>query len=250
MLRGFAFNKWDIFPLYSLHIDSLSFVLPRNRGCAHAGCLASFEYYHRHGKTARLLTQGLGQREMGSCGEMVNVNLNRGGNVIISKSAEPSRPGGRGVDGHFTSRACRAERPGAWLPIPSGGFVSSSTKFSKHMQAHKGVENWGICLGDMAKVNELVLPFSGGKRKGGRGLARHLNPPPPPTETGLSKGGLPAFKWDEHCQIYTLTWFQPTPDNPFPEINCPIKMKCCPYRFNKLKTLVWILGNLDGIPSM
>lgn len=27
-------------------------------------------------------------------------------------------------------------------------------------------------------------------------------------------------------------------DNPFSEINCPIKMKCCPYRFNKLKTLV------------
>lgn len=27
--------------------------------------------------------------------KMVNVNLNRGGNVIISKSAEPSRPGGR-----------------------------------------------------------------------------------------------------------------------------------------------------------
>ncbi len=93
MLRGFAFNKWDVFPLYSLHIDSLSFVLLRNRHCAHAGCLASSEYYHRHGKSTRLLTQGLGQREMGSCGEMVNVNLNRGGNVIISKSAEPSRPG-------------------------------------------------------------------------------------------------------------------------------------------------------------
>lgn len=92
MLRGFAFNKWDIFPLYSLHIDSLSFVLPRNRR-AHAGCLASFENYHRHGEAMRLLTQWLGQREMGSCGEMVNVNLNRGGNVIISKSAEPSRPG-------------------------------------------------------------------------------------------------------------------------------------------------------------
>lgn len=30
---------------------------------------------------------------MRSCGEMVNVNLNRGGNVIISKSTEPSRPG-------------------------------------------------------------------------------------------------------------------------------------------------------------
>ena len=40
-----------------------------------------------------------------------------------------------------------------------------------------------------------------------------------------------------------------TADNPFPEINCPIKMKCGPYRFNKLKTLVWILRNLDGIPS-
>ena len=93
MLRDFAFNKWEIFFLYSLHIDRLSFVLPRNRGCVHAGCLASFEYYHRHGKTVRHLTRGLGQREMGSCGEMVNVNLNGGGNVIISKSAEPSRPG-------------------------------------------------------------------------------------------------------------------------------------------------------------
>lgn len=30
---------------------------------------------------------------MRSCAETVNVNLNRGGNVIISKSAEPSRPG-------------------------------------------------------------------------------------------------------------------------------------------------------------
>lgn len=104
--------------------------------------------------TARLLTWRLGQREMRSCGEMVNVNLNRGGNVIISKSAEPSQLGGRAVNGHFTSRACQAERPGAWLPIPSGGFVSSSTKFSKYMQAQKGVENWGICLGDMVKVNE------------------------------------------------------------------------------------------------
>lgn len=92
-----------------------SFVLPRDRGCEHAasqGCLSSFKYYHRPCKTWRLLTRGLGQREMGWCGEMVNVNLNRGGNVIISKSAEPSRPGGRAVDGHFTSRACRAERPG------------------------------------------------------------------------------------------------------------------------------------------
>lgn len=93
MLRGFAFNKWDIFPLYSLHIDSLSFVLLRNRHRAHASCLASFEYHHEHGDAVRLLTRGLGQREIGSCGEMVNVNLNRGGNVIISKSAEPSRPG-------------------------------------------------------------------------------------------------------------------------------------------------------------
>lgn len=76
-----------------MHIDSLPFVLPGKRRRAHAGVQASFEYYHRHGKTARLLTHRLGQRKMGSCGEMVNVNLNRGGNVIISKSAEPSRPG-------------------------------------------------------------------------------------------------------------------------------------------------------------
>ena len=168
----------------------------------------------------------------------------------MSLSPNPSRPGGRAVDGHFTSRACRAERPGAWLPIPSRGFVSSSTKFSKRMQAHKGVENWGICLGDMAKVNELVLPFSCREKEESWGLLRHQNPASTSTETSQSKGRLPALKWDEHCQIYTLPWFQPTPDNPFPEINCPIKMKCCPYRFNKLKTLVWILGNLDGIPSI
>lgn len=191
---------------------------------------------------------------------MVNVNLNRGGNVIISKSAEPSRPGGRAVDDHFTSWACRAERPGAWLPIPSGGFVSSSTKFSKRMQAHKGVENWGICLGDMAKVNELVFAlqlfqlfsffFSHRTKKEGGGLA--LNLPPPSTEAGLSRAGAACLLNEtKHCQIYTLPWFfNTTPDNPFPEINCPIKMKCCPYRFNKLKTLVWILGNLDGIPDM
>lgn len=56
------------------------------------------------GETARLFDTGLGQREMGSCGEMVNVNLNRGGNVIIFKSAEPSRfRGGHAIDGHFTS---------------------------------------------------------------------------------------------------------------------------------------------------
>lgn len=36
-------------------------------------------------------------------------------------------------------------------------------------------------------------------------------------------------------------------DKPLPEINCPIKIKCCPY--NELKTLVWILHNLEGIPS-
>ncbi|AWO98453.1 LIM/homeobox protein Lhx1 [Scophthalmus maximus] len=57
-----------------------------NGGCARAGCLVSFEYCQRHRETGRLLTQGLGQREPGSCGEMVNVNLNRGDNVIISKS--------------------------------------------------------------------------------------------------------------------------------------------------------------------
>lgn len=34
-----------------------------------------------------------GQKEMRSRAEMVNANLNGGGNVIISKSAEPSRPG-------------------------------------------------------------------------------------------------------------------------------------------------------------
>lgn len=36
-------------------------------------------------------------------------------------------------------------------------------------------------------------------------------------------------------------------DNPLPEINCPIKIKCCPY--NELKTLVCILHNLEGIPN-
>lgn len=79
-----------------MHVDSLSFVLPRIRRCANADCLVSFEFYHTPGKTARLFDTGLGQREIGSCVEMVNVNLNRGGNVIISKSAEPSRPGAGG----------------------------------------------------------------------------------------------------------------------------------------------------------
>lgn len=83
--------------------------------------MVSSEFYRTPGKTARLFDTGLGQREIGSCVEMVNVNLNRGGNVIISKSAEPSRPGvgggggvgGHTIVGHFTSRACQAERPGA-----------------------------------------------------------------------------------------------------------------------------------------
>lgn len=82
--------------------------------------MVSSEFYHTPGKTARLFDTGLGQREIGSCVEMVNVNLNRGGNVIISKSAEPSRPGvgvggvgGHTIVDHFTSRACQAERPGA-----------------------------------------------------------------------------------------------------------------------------------------
>ena len=171
----------------------------------------------------------------------------------MSLSPNPSRLGGRTVDGHFTSRACQAERPGAWLPIPSGGFVSSSTKFGKRMQAHKGVENWGICLGDMAKVNELVLPLQRLQEQMGHESWPCEAPEPcfcPPKQARAEKARLPAPKWEEHCQIYTLPRFQPTPDNPFPEINCPIKMKCCPYRFNKLKTLVWILGNLDGIPSI
>lgn len=34
-----------------------------------------------------------GTKEMRSCAERVNANLNRGGGAIISKSAEPSRPG-------------------------------------------------------------------------------------------------------------------------------------------------------------
>lgn len=78
-----------------MHIDSFSSVLPIIRPCAHAvwWLFGQLEYYHSHSKTARLLTHMLGQRKMGSCAEMVNVNLNRGGNVIISKSAEPSRPG-------------------------------------------------------------------------------------------------------------------------------------------------------------
>lgn len=59
--------------------------------------------------------------------------------------------------------------------------MSSSTKFSKCMQAHKGVENCGICLVDMAKVNEVVLPFGHRKREGGRGPVRNLSPPPPST---------------------------------------------------------------------
>lgn len=37
-------GKRDIFPLYSLHIDNFYFVLSWNKGCAHAGCLVSFEY--------------------------------------------------------------------------------------------------------------------------------------------------------------------------------------------------------------
>jgi len=37
-------------------------------------------------------------------------------------------------------------------------------------------------------------------------------------------------------------------DKPLPEINCPIKIKCCPY--NELKTLAWILQNLEGIPRL
>lgn len=34
-------------------------------------------------------------------------------------------------------------------------------------------------------------------------------------------------------------------DKPLPEINCPIKIKCCPY--NELKTFVWILHNSERI---
>lgn len=108
--KGFSFNKWDIFPLYSLHIDSLSFVLfSRNRSCAHAasrqGRLVwpALNLTTGNDKTRRILTHVLGHRETGSCGEMVNVFLNTDSNVIISKSAEPSRPGGRGIDRHFTS---------------------------------------------------------------------------------------------------------------------------------------------------
>lgn len=77
-------------------------------------------------------------------------------------------------------------------------------------------------------------------------VLRYLKLAPP----SWAKRRLTAYKWQEHCQIYTLPWFHSILDNPFPEINCPIKMKCCPYRFNKLKMLVWILSNLDGIPSM
>ena len=110
----FVLNKTDIFSvhLFSLYIDRLSLSPPRNNSCSCSPYLLSLEYYHRQ-LDGEAFDTGLGQREMGSCGETVNVNLNRGDNVIISKSAEPSRLGGRVVDGHFPSRACLAVRPGA-----------------------------------------------------------------------------------------------------------------------------------------
>ena len=54
--KGVAFNKWDIFPLYSLHIDRLSFVLPRNRGYARR----LFGQLWILPQAARLLTKGNG----------------------------------------------------------------------------------------------------------------------------------------------------------------------------------------------
>lgn len=129
--------------------------------------MVSVEYYLRHRETCEAFDTGLGQRETGSCGEMVNVNLNRGGNVIISKSLST---GGSGCRRPLYILSVSGRETGAWLPIPSGGFVSFAAKFSEHMQAHKGVENWGICLADMAKVNEVLLPF--GRREEGRGRQR------------------------------------------------------------------------------
>lgn len=116
-------------------------------------------------KTLRgFLTRGgqdkeeVGGRGLGGGGavKMVNVNLNRGGNVIISKSAEPSRPGGRGrrwmatlhperVGPRDRGHDCQSH-PEDLCPPPTHTHTPNpapdpSAKFSKHMQAHKGVED-------------------------------------------------------------------------------------------------------------
>lgn len=120
--------------------------------------------------------------------------------------------------------------------------MSSSTKFREHMRAQNGVEDGRR---DTVKVNELAVLFN---RGGVRAPAKHLNRP---VKVGLAdaeggrEGGwrrvelhacLPLNEINSvrftHCHGFSK------PDNPIPEINCPIKMKCCPYRFNKLKMLV------------
>lgn len=125
--------------------------------------------------------------------------------------------------------------------------MSSSTKFREHMRAQKGVEDRRR---DAVKVNELAVLFNRGAWGGGgvRAPTKHLNGPVKVgladaegrREGGWGRAGLHAcLPLNEinsvrftHCHGFSK------PDNPIPEINCPIKMRCCPYRFNKLKMLV------------
>lgn len=99
---------------------------------ADQGCLASSEYYNggqgvRHKTCEAFWHAGPGQR-----GETGVVQWKWLMWILIeaamSLSPNPLSPLDQGVasgvDGHFTSWACRAERPRAWLPIPSGGFVT------------------------------------------------------------------------------------------------------------------------------
>lgn len=160
---------------------------------------------------------GLGQREPGSCGETGNVNLNKSDNVIISKSTEPSRwevmlstatfhpaivwPWDRGHD-------CRSHPEDLRPPPPNS---QSACRLIKAPRSEESV--WMTRPKSMSLFCLLVAWGHGGDEA----FASYLNPPHDRPSPPSTRAGLPAFQWDEHCQIYTLPWFPPTLDNPFPE---------------------------------
>ena len=155
---------------------------------------------------------------MGSHHETVNVNLNRGGNVIISKSVEPSRPRSCHWRPLYIPSASARERPEAWLPIPYDGFVSSSIKFGERMQTHKGVQNWRICLADMAKVNELVGASEcrqATEALVSEPIAVFIRWKKIRKKREREENCIISFKLGECCQIYRLVWFQPLLIIPF-----------------------------------
>lgn len=156
---------------------------------------------------------GLGQRDPGSCGEMDNVNLNKSDNVIIYKSTEPPRwevmlstdtfhpaivwPWDWGHDCQFHPEDLRPPPPNS----QSACRLIKTPRSEEYVKMTRPKSTSLFCL--------LVV----GEHEWDETFASHLNPPPPhPT-----RASGPAFKWDKHCQIYTLPWFPPTPDNPFPE---------------------------------